>query len=95
MDYGSPLLEQLVKRLTRLPGIGERSAQRIALHLLHAPASDSEELARLLRVDQADGREVSAADEEQRRDRNDNLLGQGEIMAMMKLGDKQHGHGFV
>lgn len=49
MDYGSHLLEQLVRRLTRLPGIGERSAQRIALHLLHAPAADSDELAGLLR----------------------------------------------
>lgn len=48
MDTGSPLLDRLIGRLTRLPGIGERSAQRIALHLLHAPAADSEELAGLL-----------------------------------------------
>lgn len=49
MEYGSPLLEKLIRRLTRLPGIGERGAQRIALHLLHAPPEDSGELARLLR----------------------------------------------
>lgn len=49
MDYGSPLLERLIRRLTRLPGIGERGAQRIALSLLHAPGEDSVELARLLR----------------------------------------------
>ena len=48
MDTGSPLLDRLIGRLSRLPGIGERSAQRIALHLLHAPAPDSEELAGLL-----------------------------------------------
>jgi recombination protein RecR len=48
VDTGSPLLDRLIGRLTRLPGIGERSAQRIALHLLHAPAADSEELAGLL-----------------------------------------------
>lgn len=48
MDYGSPRLERLIRRLTRLPGIGERSAQRIALHLLHAPPADSADLARLL-----------------------------------------------
>lgn len=48
MDYGSPLLNRLVRSLTRLPGIGERSAQRIALHLLHAPVEESRELGRLL-----------------------------------------------
>jgi recombination protein RecR len=48
LDYGSPLLTRLVRGLTRLPGIGERSAQRIALHLLHAPVEESRELGRLL-----------------------------------------------
>ncbi len=49
MDHGIPHLERLIKRLTRLPGIGERGAQRIALHLLHSPPGDSVELARLLK----------------------------------------------
>ena len=48
MDYGSPLLASLIQRLSRLPGIGERSAQRIALHLLHAPSEESRELSRIL-----------------------------------------------
>jgi len=45
LEYGSSLLERLIRRLSRLPGIGERSAQRIALHLLHAPPEESAELA--------------------------------------------------
>jgi recombination protein RecR len=46
--FGSPRLERLVKRLGRLPGIGSKSAARIALHLLHAEAVESEELVRAL-----------------------------------------------
>ncbi len=50
MEYGSPLLENLIKRLSRLPGIGERGAQRIALHLLHAPVENCRELATALQT---------------------------------------------
>jgi len=49
LEYGSRHLEQLIRRLSRLPGIGERSAQRIALHLLHAPPEESAELAAAVR----------------------------------------------
>ena len=45
VEYGSPLLDRLIRRLSRLPGIGSRSAQRIALHLLHSPEQESRELA--------------------------------------------------
>ncbi|MBC8367143.1 recombination protein RecR [bacterium] len=48
MEKISPLLARLVRRLTRLPGIGERSAQRIALHLLSQDESETRELSRLL-----------------------------------------------
>ncbi len=48
MEKISPLLARLVRRLTRLPGIGERSAQRIALHLLGQEEAETRELARLL-----------------------------------------------
>jgi recombination protein RecR len=48
MEKISPLLARLVRRLTRLPGIGERSAQRIALHLLSQDDSETRELSRLL-----------------------------------------------
>ncbi len=48
MEKISPLLARLVRRLTRLPGIGERSAQRIALHLLSQEEPETRELTRLL-----------------------------------------------
>ncbi len=48
MEKISPLLARLVRRLTRLPGIGERSAQRIALHLLSQEDAETRELSRLL-----------------------------------------------
>jgi recombination protein RecR len=47
----SPPIERLVSSLKRLPGIGEKSAQRLAFHLLSAPESYAQELAEaILRV---------------------------------------------
>jgi recombination protein RecR len=47
----SPPIERLVASLKRLPGIGEKSAQRLAFHLLSAPESLAQELAdAILRV---------------------------------------------
>ncbi|MYI56071.1 MAG: recombination protein RecR [Acidimicrobiia bacterium] len=37
-------MQELIDQLGRLPGIGPKSAQRIAFHLLKAPAGDVEEL---------------------------------------------------
>ena len=48
METISPHLDQLIRRLVRLPGIGERGAQRIALHLLQDAEIESRELGRLL-----------------------------------------------
>ena len=47
-SFGSPRLERLVKRLGRLPGIGSKSAARLALYLLHAEDEEAEELVRAL-----------------------------------------------
>ena len=41
--YTAPI-QELIDQLGRLPGIGPKSAQRIAFHLLKAPAADVEEL---------------------------------------------------
>ncbi len=47
----SPPIERLVASLKRLPGIGEKSAQRLAFHLLSAPESLAQDLAdAILRV---------------------------------------------
>ncbi len=45
MQYSSALLETLIAELTRLPGLGRKSAQRIAFHLLRSPEADSQRLA--------------------------------------------------
>jgi len=44
----SPAVENLVVQLTKLPGIGRRTAQRLAFHLLSARAEDALELARAI-----------------------------------------------
>ncbi len=46
-DFAEPLA-RLVDELKRLPGIGQKSAQRIALHLERAPREDAERLATAL-----------------------------------------------
>jgi recombination protein RecR len=42
----APALQSLIDELGRLPGIGPKSAQRIAFHLLKLPAGDVERLSR-------------------------------------------------
>jgi recombination protein RecR len=44
-DVFSPAVENLVAQLTRLPGIGTRTAQRLAFHLLRAPKDEAGALA--------------------------------------------------
>ena len=46
-DYAEPLA-RLIDELKRLPGIGQKSAQRIAFHLERAPREEVERLARAL-----------------------------------------------
>ena len=39
-----PPIQRLIDELARLPGIGQKSAQRLAFHLLHVEAADAERL---------------------------------------------------
>jgi recombination protein RecR len=41
----SPAVENLVSQLTRLPGVGSRTAQRLAFHLLRVPKDEAGALA--------------------------------------------------
>src|SRR6478736_148989 len=41
----SPAVENLVAQLTRLPGIGSRTAQRLAFHILQTPKQEAQALA--------------------------------------------------
>jgi len=45
VQYSSALLETLIAELTRLPGLGRKSAQRIAFHLLRTTDADAARLA--------------------------------------------------
>src|SRR5262245_61055109 len=48
--YSSKYLELLIEELTRLPSIGPKSAQRLALHLLRASREDALRLAEAIRA---------------------------------------------
>lgn len=41
-------IQRLIQRLTRLPGIGEKSATRLAFHILRAPEQHARELAQAI-----------------------------------------------
>ena len=45
MGYYPASIQKLIKNIARLPGIGEKTAERLALHLLRAPRQEAEELA--------------------------------------------------
>lgn len=46
-DFAEPL-DRLIQEFKRLPGIGQKSAQRLAFHMLRAPRHDAERLAQAL-----------------------------------------------
>jgi recombination protein RecR len=48
LTYARPLA-QLLEQLEKLPGIGPKSAQRLAFHILRSPREDSELLAQAVR----------------------------------------------
>lgn len=47
-SFPSRILEETIGEFAKLPGIGKRSALRLALHLLKSPSEDSRRLANLL-----------------------------------------------
>ena len=44
-NYPSKVLERAVGELAKLPGVGRKTALRLALHLLRTPAGEAEQLA--------------------------------------------------
>ena len=48
MNIVPPALERLIADLSRLPGIGKKTATRLALHILRRPASEARTLAMAL-----------------------------------------------
>ena len=45
MDYFPPALENLVEQFAKLPGVGRKSAQRLALYLLGRPEEEAKAFA--------------------------------------------------
>ena len=45
MDYYSSQITKLIEELSRLPGIGAKSAQRLAFHIINMPTEQVERLA--------------------------------------------------
>ena len=48
MSYYPTSIQNLIKNIAKLPGIGEKTAERLALHILRAPRREAEELAQSL-----------------------------------------------
>ena len=44
MDFPSKLLENAVHQIAQLPGIGKRTALRLALHILKKPEAYAQDL---------------------------------------------------
>ena len=45
MSYYPASIQNLIKHIARFPGIGEKTAERLALHLLRAPRQEAQDLA--------------------------------------------------
>ncbi len=48
MDYYSAQIRKLIDELARLPGIGTKSAQRLAFHIIHMPKEQVEQLSKTI-----------------------------------------------
>lgn len=48
MDYYSSQIRKLIDELSKLPGIGNKSAQRLAFHIIHMPKNEVEQLSKTM-----------------------------------------------
>ena len=48
MDYYGSQLSRLIEELSRLPGVGAKSAQRLAFHIINMPQEEVEKLTRTM-----------------------------------------------
>jgi len=45
MNYYPPSIRNLIRQIAKLPGIGEKTAERLALHILRTPPGEAQQLA--------------------------------------------------
>ena len=48
MDYYGSQISALIEELSKLPGIGSKSAQRLAFHIINLPQEQVEKLSRTI-----------------------------------------------
>jgi len=58
----APPVQRLVTELSKLPGIGSRTAQRLAFHILRTSGEDASALAQAIGVAKADAERALAAE---------------------------------
>ena len=46
MNYYPKTIRDAIRSISKLPGIGEKTAERLALHILRTPKAETERLAR-------------------------------------------------
>jgi recombination protein RecR len=46
MSHYPPSIINLIKRIAKLPGVGEKTAERLAMHILRAPRKEAEQLSK-------------------------------------------------
>ncbi len=56
MDYYSSQISKLIEELSRLPGIGNKTAQRLAFHIINLPEEQVERLSSVIRAAKRDVR---------------------------------------
>lgn len=56
MDYYSSQIAKLIEELSRLPGIGNKTAQRLAFHIINLPEEQVERLSSVIRAAKRDVR---------------------------------------
>ena len=49
MDYYSSQISKLIEELSKLPGIGNKTAQRLAFHIINMPEEQVERLSNSIR----------------------------------------------
>ena len=61
MDFFAPPVERLIEEFAKLPGIGQKTAQRLAFYVLDLPKEDAERFADAIRDARRIPSPVSAA----------------------------------
>ena len=52
MDFYPVAIEKLIEEFAKLPGIGQKTAQRLALHVLNLPEDEVKEFADALKQEE-------------------------------------------